>query len=93
MLEKIMNKRNVNHLTRVHRNDVVNTRNIWIITRQGTQIGDDKVKSNSIILQNYEHPNTKMQKQTFNHAIQVFKDLSIQEDRSYYQSTKVNELL
>ena len=45
-----MNKRNVNHLSRVHRNDVVNTRNLRIITRQGTQIEDDKVKSNNTVL-------------------------------------------
>lgn len=50
-----MNKKNVNHLSIVHRNDVVNTKNIWIITRQGTKIEDDKVKNNIMVLQNHEH--------------------------------------
>ena len=54
ILEKIMSKRNVNQLSRVHRNDVVNTKNIWIITRQGTNIGDDKEKRNNTVLKNYE---------------------------------------
>ena len=93
MLAKIMNKKNVSHLSRVHRNDMVNTKNIQIITRQGTHIGDDKVKRNNTVLQNHEHPNTKLQNKTFNHSTQVFKYLASQEDRLEYQSTKVNELL
>lgn len=60
---------------------MVNTRNLQIITRQGTKSGDDQVKRNSTVLQNYEHPKTKMQGQTFNHATQVCKDLAIQEDK------------
>lgn len=62
MLEKIMSKRNVNHLLWVQRNDVINTKSIWIITEQGTMVGDDKTKSSSTTLQNYEHPNKKVQK-------------------------------
>ena len=67
---------NVNHLSRVYRNDMVNTKNIQIITRQGTKIGDDKIKRNSIVLKNHEHSNTKLQKQTCNHATQDFKDVA-----------------
>ena len=33
ILEKIINKRNANHLSIVHKNDVLNTNNIQIITR------------------------------------------------------------
>ena len=44
ILEKIMNKKNVNHLSRVHNNEVLNTKNLQIITRQGTKIGEHKGK-------------------------------------------------
>ena len=77
MLETIMSKKNVNHLSRMHINVVVNIINLWIITREGTQIRDDKVKNNNIVLRYYEHPNTKMHKQKFNHATQVLIDLEM----------------
>lgn len=76
MLEKLMNKRNINHLSKVHKNDMVNTKNLQIITRKGTNIGDDEIKINSTVLQNHEHLNTNMQKQTSNHTTQVFKELA-----------------
>ena len=69
---------------------MVNTKQFRIITRKGTKIKYDKVKSNSTVLQNHEHPNKKVQKQTFNRVTQVFKDISIQEDRLDYKSTKFN---
>ena len=47
MLEKIMEKRNVNYLSRVCMNDLVNSKNIWIITRKRTKIGEDNIKGNS----------------------------------------------
>ena len=89
-LEKIMRKRNVNHLSRVHKNDILNTRNIQIITRQGKNIGDDKAKRNNTMLQNHAYSNPRMQRQIFNDATQVFKDLAMQEEILYHQITKVN---
>ena len=38
ILENIMSKNNVNHLSRVPKNEVLNTKNLQIITRQGTKI-------------------------------------------------------
>ena len=64
MLEKIMNKRNINHLSRVHKNDVINIKNLQIITRKGTNIGEDKAKRNSTILQNHEYHNPRMKKES-----------------------------
>ena len=86
-----MNKRNVNHLLRVHKNDVLNTKNLQIITRQGTKIGEDKEKTSSTFMQNHEYPNPRMQRQIFNDATQVFKELAIQQDNLEHQNTKVNE--
>ena len=59
MLEKIMKKINVNNLSRFHKNDLVKFKNIWIISRKGTKLGKDNIKSNNIELQNHVYPNTK----------------------------------
>ena len=41
MLEKINTKKNVNVLSCVQKNDVINTKNLHIVIRQGTKIGAD----------------------------------------------------
>ena len=41
MLEKINTKKNVNVLSCVQKNDVINTKNLHIVTRQGTKTGSD----------------------------------------------------
>lgn len=88
-----MKKRNINHLSGVHKNDVLNTKNLQIITRQGTEIGEDKAKTSSTMLQNHEYLNLKIQRKIFNDATQVFKELAMQEDNLDHQKAKVNELL
>lgn len=60
MLGKIMNKRNINHLSRVYKNVVLNTKNSQIITKQGTKIEEDKAKNSSTILKNHEYPNPRV---------------------------------
>ena len=39
ILETIMNKKNVNHLSRVPKNEVLNTKKLQLITRQASKIG------------------------------------------------------
>ena len=92
MLEKIMKKRNINHLLRSHKN-FLNTKNLHIIIRQGTKIGENRLKNKSTIIQNHEYPNPRIERQIFNDASQVFKELATQEDNLEHQNTKVNELL
>ena len=77
MLEKIMAKRNVIPLSRVHKNYLVNTRNLHIVTRQGTKISEDELKNNDTMLKNYVYSDPNMQNKTFNDATQVFKNLDI----------------
>ena len=93
MLEKIMEKRNVNHLSRVQKNDLVNSRNILIITRQGTKIGEDNIESNNTTIQNHYYPNPKVQKWMVSDATEVFKSIAMQEDKVDQESSKINELL
>ena len=52
MLEKINKKKNVNVLSCVQKHDIINTKNLHILTRQGTKIGNDnpwirKIKENN----------------------------------------------
>ena len=41
MLDEINEKKNVNVLSCVQKHDVINTKNLHIVTRQGTKIGSD----------------------------------------------------
>lgn len=75
-----MHKKNVNHLSRVPKNEVLNTKNLQIITRQGTKIGEDKGKSISTIPQKHDYPNPTKQREKFKDSSQVFKYLATQED-------------
>ena len=48
MLEKINKKKNVNVLSCVQKNDVINTKKLHIVTRQGTKTGSDNPRINKI---------------------------------------------
>ena len=86
-----MNKKNVNHLSRVPKNEVLNTKILHIITRQGIQIREDKGKRIRIISPKHDYPNPIMQREIFKDATQVFKELATQEDNLDHQSTKAND--
>ena len=49
-----------NHLSNVPKHEVLNTKKLQVITRQGTKIGEDKEKSICIISKDY--PNSTKQK-------------------------------
>ena len=77
MLEKINNKRNLNVLSSVKKCDVVRTKNIQIVTRQGTRTGMDNTKF--IKIKNKEdYPNPAIQKQLYNDASNIFQELASQ---------------
>ena len=67
MLEKINTKKNVNGLSCVQKNDVINTKNFHIVTRQGTKIGSDnpriskKKRKMSILIHLKKNKHTKKQ--------------------------------
>ena len=48
MLDKINKKKNVNVLSCIQKHDVINTKNLHIVTRQGTKIGSDNPRINKI---------------------------------------------
>ena len=44
MLEKINKKKNVNVLLCVQKHDIINTKNLHIVTRKGTKTGNDNLQ-------------------------------------------------
>ena len=75
MLEKINTKKNVNVLSYVQKHDVINTKNIHIVTRQGTQIGSDNSQISKIKETNI-YPNPRHEKQTYKEATHVFQNIT-----------------
>ena len=65
MLEKISNKNNVNVLSCVQKNDVITTKNLHIVTRQGTKTGPDNPRISKIT-----HTNTYLDPSTEQHTYQ-----------------------
>lgn len=57
-----MNINNVNHLSRLPKHEVLNSKKLQVITRQGTRTGEDKEKGISIIMQKYDYSNPTKQK-------------------------------
>ena len=61
MVEKINKKKNVNVLSCVQKHDVMNTKNLHIVTRQETKLGNDNPRI-SKIKENNDYPNPAKQK-------------------------------
>ena len=75
MLDKINKKKNVNVLSCVQKHDVINTKNLHIVTRQGTKIGNDNPAISKIKEKN-DYPNLAKQKQLYKDATNIFKKIS-----------------
>ena len=70
MLEKINTKKNVNVLSCVQKNDVITTKNLHVVTRQGTKTDNPRI---SKIKEKNVYPNPLKEKQIYNEATNVFK--------------------
>ena len=75
MLEKINTKKNVNVLSCVQKNDVITTKNLHIVTWQGTKIGANKTRISKIKEKNV-YPNPQKEKQTYKEATHVFQEIA-----------------
>ena len=78
MLEKINKNKNVNLLSCLQKSDVVCTKNLQIVTRQGTKTGNDNPRI-SKIKSKYDYPNPMKQKQLYNDASNMFQEFARQE--------------
>ena len=77
MLEKINTKKNVNVLSCVQKNNVINTKNLHIVTRQGTKTGPDNPRISKIKEKNVYLDPLK-EKQIYKEETNVFKEISQQ---------------
>ena len=64
MLEKVNNKKNVNIFFSVLKYDIIKTKNLQIVTRQGTKIGLDNPQI-SKVRSKEDYPNPIEQKQLY----------------------------
>ena len=79
MFDKINKKKNVNVLSCVQKHDIINTKNLHIVTQQGTKIGNDNPRI-SKIKENNDYPNPAKQKQLYNDTTNMFKEFARQEE-------------
>ena len=75
MLDKINKKKNVNVVSCVQKHDVMNTKNLHIVTRHGTKIGNDNPCIRKTKEKN-DYPNLTKQKNLYNNASNMFKEFA-----------------
>ena len=92
MLEKINKKKNVNVLSCVQKNDVINTKNLHIVTRQGTKTGSDNPRISKIKEKNV-YPDPVKEKQICKYATNVFKEFARQEEANDNRHNTIKELI
>ena len=92
ILEKINKKKNVNALSCVQKHDIINTKNLHIVTRQGTKIGNDNPRISKIKEKN-DYPDPVKQKQLYKDATNVFREFSRQEEVEYNRQSTIKELI
>ena len=73
MLEKINMKKNVNVLSCVKKHDVITTKNLHIVTRQGTKTGPDNPIISNIKDTNV-YPDPMKEKQTYQEVTHTFQE-------------------
>ena len=76
MLEKINKNKNINVLLSVQKCDVIHTKNLQIVTRKGTKMGNENPRI-SKIKNNDDYPNPTIQKKLYNDASIFFQELAI----------------
>ena len=92
MLDKINKKKNVNVFLCIQKHDVINTKNLHIVTQQGTKIGSDNPRIRKIKEKN-DYPNLTKEKQLYKNATNIFKEFAWQANVDDSRRSTVNELI
>ena len=92
MLEKINTKKNVNVLSCVQKHDVITTKNLHIVTRQGTKTGPDNPQISNIKDTN-GYPDPIKEKHTYQEATHIFHDIARQEDIVNSRPNTIQQLI
>ena len=72
MNENINKNKNINVLSCVQKHDIINTKNLHIVTRQGTKTGNDNPQISKIKEKNV-YPNPVKEKQIYKDARNIFR--------------------
>ena len=75
MLEKRTKNKNVNVLLCVQKQDTINTKNLHIVTRQGTKTGSDNPQISKIKEKNV-YPDPVKEKQIYKDATNIFREFA-----------------
>ena len=92
MLDKINKKKNVNVLSCVQKHYIINTKNLLIVTRQGTKIGNDNPQISKIKEKNV-YPDPVKEKQIYKDVTNIFIEFAWQEEEDDNQQDTVKELI
>ena len=92
MINKINKKKNVNILLCVQKHDVISTKNLKVVTQQGTKTGNDNPRISKIKEKN-DYPNPTKQKQFYNNLMNIFKEFAWQEEADDTWQNTVKELI
>ena len=76
----------------VQKNDVITTKNLHIVTQQGTKIGTDNPRISNIKETNV-YPDPLKEKQIYKEATNVFKEIARQENTHNSRPNTINELI
>ena len=74
------------------KNDVINIKNLHIVTRQGTKIGSDNPWISKIKEKNV-YPDTVKEKQIYKDATNVFKEFAREEEANDNRHNTIKELI
>ena len=79
-------------MSRVQKNDVITTKNLHIVTRQGTKTGVDnpiisKIKENNV------YPEPLKEKKIYKEATNIFQEIARQENIHNSRPNTLNELI
>ena len=76
----------------MQKHDTINTKNLHIVTRQGTKTGSDNPQISKIKEKNV-YPDPVKEKQIYKYATNVFKEFSPQEEAKDNRHNTIKELL
>ena len=76
----------------MQKNDVITTKNLHIVTQQGTKTGADNPRITKIKEKNV-YPDPWNEKQIYKDATNVFQDISRQENVHHIRPNTINELI
>ena len=92
MLEKINKKNNVNVLSCLQKHDIINTKNLHIVTRQGTKTGNDNPQIRKIKEKNV-YPDPVKEKQIYKDATNIFREFAQEEEANDNRHNTIKELI